>query len=117
MHEEEYHIPIETADMVNQCKAKGNPVVAVGTTSIRALESAWINQRLTAGRNSTDLFIYPGFTFNIVDQLITNFHTPESSLLVMVSAFSGKKVIRRAYEEAIKEGYRFFSYGDAMYIR
>ncbi len=117
MHMEEYHIPIETAEIVNRSKAKGIPVIAVGTTSVRALESAWNNQGVSAGRNSTDLFIYPGFTFNVVDHLITNFHTPESSLLVMVSAFSGKKIILRAYKEAIKEGYRFFSYGDAMYIR
>jgi S-adenosylmethionine:tRNA ribosyltransferase-isomerase len=89
----------------------------VGTTSVRTLESAWKNGALQSGDGSTELFIYPGYQFKVVDQMLTNFHTPESSLLVMVSAFAGSQFMERAYAEAIKERYRFFSYGDAMLIQ
>lgn len=125
MHTEHYDVPKETADAVNRATHEGRPVCAVGTTSVRTLESAWTprsgssgqNGELQAGEGSTDLYIYPGYQFNVVDQMLTNFHTPESSLLVMVSAFAGKGLIERAYTAAIQERYRFFSYGDAMLIQ
>lgn len=116
MHEEEFTILEETAALVNSYKKRGNPVIAVGTTTVRTLESAWENGSLKHGRQKTDLFIYPGYQFKVVDSMITNFHTPESSLLVMVSAFAGKKNIEKSYYEAVKERYRFFSYGDVMYL-
>lgn len=115
MHEEWYTVPDETAEAVNQAKKEGRRIIAVGTTSTRTLESAWRDGRLQAGTDKTDIFIYPGaHHFNVVESLVTNFHTPESSLLMMVSAFAGKETIDRAYEEAIAHRYRFFSYGDAM---
>ncbi|HON88869.1 MAG TPA: S-adenosylmethionine:tRNA ribosyltransferase-isomerase, partial [Spirochaetales bacterium] len=100
----------------NQAKEQGKPIVAVGTTSLRALESAWDGEKLQAGTNTTRIFIYPGYQFNVVDALFTNFHTPESTLLMLVSAFAGREVILKAYQEAIEQKYRFFSYGDAMLI-
>jgi len=117
MHREEYEVPAETADGINQARAEGRTVIAVGTTSVRTLESAWSEGRVHAGRASTELFIQPGYRFNVVDRLFTNFHTPESSLLVMVSAFAGRETILRSYARAVELGYRFFSYGDAMYIQ
>ncbi len=117
MHTEHYAVPEETAEMVNRAKRAGRPVCAVGTTSVRTLESAWQRNQLQAGEDSTDLYIYPGYEFKVVDQLFTNFHTPESSLLVMVSAFAGKDLIEKAYKTAVQERYRFFSYGDAMLIQ
>lgn len=117
MHEEWYHVPHETADAVNKAKAEGRKVLSVGTTSLRTLESASQSGELKAGAGSTSIFIYPGYQFRIVDQLFTNFHTPKSTLLMLVSAFAGRERILSAYEEAIRLEYRFFSYGDAMLIR
>lgn len=116
MHEEEYEIGKETAEAVNSAKREGRPVLAVGTTSLRVLESAWQEDRLREGPGSTSIFIYPGYRFRCVDRLFTNFHTPESTLLMLVSAFAGKELMFRAYDEAVKHAYRFFSYGDAMLI-
>jgi S-adenosylmethionine:tRNA ribosyltransferase-isomerase len=92
-------------------------VVAVGTTSVRTLESAWREGRLQRGEGSTSIFIYPGYTFQVVDALFTNFHTPGSTLLMLVAAFGGREFILENYRRAAQEGYRFFSYGDAMLIR
>ena len=118
MHEEEYFIPDSTVREVMQAKAEGRPVLAVGTTSLRSLESAWTEgEGLRAGRGSTRIFIYPGYRFKVVDSLFTNFHTPRSTLLVLVSAFAGRERILGAYAEAVRESYRFFSYGDAMVIK
>ncbi len=117
MHSEHYAVPAETAEKVNSAIKEGRPICAVGTTSVRTLESAWKNGKLQSGEGSTDLYIYPGYQFKVVNQMLTNFHTPESSLLVMVSAFAGKELIEKAYTTAIEERYRFFSYGDAMLIQ
>jgi S-adenosylmethionine:tRNA ribosyltransferase-isomerase len=116
MHRETYDIPEESAAVITRARHENRPITAVGTTTARTLESAWENNTLRAGAGSTDLYIYPGYTFRVVDQLFTNFHTPKSSLLVMVSAFAGKNCIEKAYREAIKKKYRFFSYGDAMFL-
>ncbi|AFG37609.1 tRNA preQ1(34) S-adenosylmethionine ribosyltransferase-isomerase QueA [Spirochaeta africana] len=117
MHREEYTISKETARAVEQARAAGRPVLAVGTTSVRALESSWQDDNtLATGAQSTDIFIYPGYRFRAVDMLFTNFHTPESTLLMLVSAFAGKERILAAYQEAVQLRYRFFSYGDAMLI-
>ncbi len=119
MHEESYSVSEDTAERVTRAKREGRPVLAVGTTSIRTLESAWDESggRLRAGESSTGIFIYPGYRFKVVDRVFTNFHTPESTLLMLVSAFAGKERIFAAYEHAIAERYRFFSYGDSMLIR
>lgn len=117
MHEESYEVSEETARLVNEAHAEGRTVLAVGTTSMRTLESAWKGGVLQPGRDSTSLYIYPGYDFRVVDALLTNFHTPGSTLLVLVSAFAGRTLVRRAYEEAVRRRYRFFSYGDAMLIR
>jgi S-adenosylmethionine:tRNA ribosyltransferase-isomerase len=123
MHEEEYSVPEATARAVASAKADGRPVMAVGTTSLRTLESAWRDDGaeggggLRPGPGSTRIFIYPGYRFKAVDRLFTNFHTPRSTLLMLVSAFAGRERILDAYEEAVKMRYRFFSYGDAMLIR
>ena len=118
MHEEWYTVSEKTAAAVNAAKKEGRKVLAVGTTSLRTLESAWDpSAGLRSGSSSTSIFIYPGYRFNVVDQLFTNFHTPKSTLLMLVAAFAGRKTILDAYAEAIREGYRFFSYGDAMLIR
>lgn len=117
MHEEFYTIPQATADLIHETKLRGGRVIAVGTTSIRTLEAAALdNQSVAVGANSTKIFIYPGFDFKIVDALITNFHLPKSTLLMLVSAFAGREFILRAYREAVSERYRFFSFGDAMFI-
>ncbi len=118
MHREYYEISDETANIVTTAKKEGRPIIAVGTTSVRTLESAWNEEEnlLTSGKNSTKLFITPSFKFNVVDHLITNFHTPESTLLVLVSTFATKELIELAYQHAIENAYRFFSYGDAMLI-
>ncbi|MDQ9168900.1 tRNA preQ1(34) S-adenosylmethionine ribosyltransferase-isomerase QueA [Oxalobacteraceae bacterium R-40] len=116
MHSEWYTIAKETVDAVRAAKAAGRSVVAVGTTSLRALESASQSGTLLAGSADTRLFITPGYRFNTVDRLITNFHLPKSTLLMLVSAFAGYDTIRAAYAHAIKQRYRFFSYGDAMLL-
>lgn len=128
MHEEWYSIPKESADAINRAKADGRPVLAVGTTSVRTLESAaarlsaggttpgtdgiWVG----AGTSSTKIFMYPGYKFSVVDKMFTNFHTPESTLIMLVSAFAGRERILSAYRAAVSERYRFFSYGDCMLI-
>jgi S-adenosylmethionine:tRNA ribosyltransferase-isomerase len=116
MHSEWYTIPQETVDAVRVAKAAGRSVVAVGTTSMRALESASQSGTLRPGSADTALFITPGYTFKTVDRLITNFHLPKSTLLMLVSAFAGFRQIRAAYAHAIAQRYRFFSYGDAMFL-
>jgi S-adenosylmethionine:tRNA ribosyltransferase-isomerase len=116
MHKERMIISEEACSKINACKSRGGRVIAVGTTSVRALESAAADGKLYPKDSETDIFIVPGFKFQIVDAMITNFHLPESTLLMLVSAFSGKENIRGAYKEAVKEKYRFFSYGDAMFI-
>jgi S-adenosylmethionine:tRNA ribosyltransferase-isomerase len=119
MHEESFSVSAVTAEKVERAKREGRPVLAVGTTSIRTLESAWNADKgcLETGENSTRIFMYPGYRFKIVDQVFTNFHTPESTLLMLVSAFAGKEHIFAAYAHAIEERYRFFSYGDSMLIQ
>jgi S-adenosylmethionine:tRNA ribosyltransferase-isomerase len=118
MHSEFFFIPDETVEAVKHCKAKGGRVLAVGTTSLRALEaSAAGNQgELKPGHGETSIFITPGYRFHVIDRLLTNFHLPQSTLLMLVSAFGGMENIRRAYQHAITHRYRFFSYGDAMLI-
>lgn len=116
MHRERFHIPAATVAAVEACRARGGKVVAVGTTSLRTLESAARNGALQAGGGETDIFITPGFRFQVVDRLITNFHLPRSTLLMLVSAFAGLENIRAAYAHAIAGQYRFFSYGDAMLL-
>ncbi|MBE5886900.1 MAG: tRNA preQ1(34) S-adenosylmethionine ribosyltransferase-isomerase QueA [Lachnospiraceae bacterium] len=117
MHSEYYEITEEAADKINACKERGGRVVCVGTTSCRTVESAADeNGRLKACCNNTEIFIYPGYKFKILDALITNFHLPESTLIMLVSALAGRENVLAAYEEAIRERYRFFSFGDAMYI-
>jgi len=119
MHSESFSVGEETARAVTQAKREGRPVLAVGTTSIRTLESAWNREErvLEPGERDTSIFIYPGYEFAVVDQVFTNFHTPESTLLMLVSAFAGKERIFAAYRHAVESRYRFFSYGDSMYIR
>jgi S-adenosylmethionine:tRNA ribosyltransferase-isomerase len=117
MHSETYHISPDAADCINRVKAAGGRVVGVGTTSVRTLEhAADAGGRLHPGRGRCDLFIYPGYRFKIVDAMITNFHLPRSTLLMLVSAFAGRQSILSAYAEAVRRRYRFFSYGDAMII-
>lgn len=116
MHSEWYTIPQETVDAVRAAKALGRDVVAVGTTSLRALESASQSGELKVGSDDTALFITPGYTFKTVTRLITNFHLPKSTLMMLVSAFAGYHEIRKAYAHAIANEYRFFSYGDAMLL-
>jgi S-adenosylmethionine:tRNA ribosyltransferase-isomerase len=116
MHSEWYSISPETVAAIEQAKAAQGRVVAVGTTSLRALEAASLGGRLQAGSGETDIFITPGFQFQTVDRLITNFHLPKSTLMMLVSAFAGYDNIMQAYQQAIRQGYRFFSYGDAMLL-
>jgi S-adenosylmethionine:tRNA ribosyltransferase-isomerase len=116
MHEERYEVPEATARAFEACRARGGRVVAVGTTAVRTLESACSGGRLTPGAGRTSLFIVPGFRFQTVDFLVTNFHLPKTTLLVLVSAFGGRERVLAAYREAIKKEYRFFSYGDAMLV-
>jgi S-adenosylmethionine:tRNA ribosyltransferase-isomerase len=116
MHPEEYHISKAAADAVNRAKREGRRVVCVGTTAVRTLESAMESGGLPAGDGQTDIFIYPGYRFKAADALLTNFHLPKSTLLMLVSAFAGRERILAAYTEAVNESYRFFSYGDAMFI-
>ena len=118
MHREYYEISEETSKIVTDAKKEGRPIIAVGTTSVRTLESAWNEKEsiLTSGKSSTKLFITPTYNFKVVDHMLTNFHTPESTLLVLVSTFASKEFINKAYMHAIEKEYRFFSYGDAMLI-
>ncbi len=118
MHSEWYEIPQATVDAIQAARNNGARVMAVGTTSLRALESAAANEKgeLKAGAGDTRLFITPGYTFKVVERLLTNFHLPKSTLLMLVSAFAGVDNVRRAYQHAIAQRYRFFSYGDAMLI-
>lgn len=117
MHSEFYIVEPEQAELINRVKKEGGKIVAVGTTSCRTLESATDeNGILKAGSGWTEIFIYPGYQFKMIDRLITNFHLPESTLMMLVSALAGKDKIMAAYEEAVKERYRFFSFGDAMFI-
>lgn len=118
MHSEFYMVEEEQAELINRTKAEGKRVICVGTTSCRTVESASDeNGMLHAGSGWTDIFIYPGYRFKILDALITNFHLPESTLLMLVSALAGKENIEKAYAEAVRERYRFFSFGDAMLIK
>ncbi len=117
MHSEHYELPQTTADMINKTKESGGRVIAVGTTSCRTLESvAQQHGKIVPCHGSTDIFIYPGYEFKVLDGLITNFHLPESTLIMLVSAFAGYENTMRAYEIAVKERYRFFSFGDSMII-
>lgn len=116
MHKEWYSIDEETVKKIQQTKQKGGRVIAVGTTTCRTLEAAAATGVLKAGSAQTDIFIYPGYQFRVIDALITNFHLPESTLLMLVSAFCGYEHTMKAYETAVKEQYRFFSFGDAMLI-
>jgi S-adenosylmethionine:tRNA ribosyltransferase-isomerase len=116
MHSERYEIPAATAAAMRRARERGRSVVAVGTTSLRALEASARDGEVTAGSGETDLFITPGFEFRIVDRLLTNFHLPKSTLLMLVSAFAGLEPVRAAYRHAIAARYRFFSYGDAMLV-
>lgn len=118
MHEEVFTVPQITAHKINQAKKEGRPILAVGTTSVRTLESASDeNGIVKAGTSSTRIFMYPGYKFKVVNQMFTNFHTPESTLIMLVSAFAGREIILSAYEKAVENRYRFFSYGDCMFIR
>ncbi len=118
MHSEYYVLPAETAELINRTKAAGKRVIAVGTTATRTLETAGIDGLpLKPASGWTDIFIYPGKEFHVIDALITNFHLPESTLIMLVSALAGREHVLRAYETAVKERYRFFSFGDAMFIK
>ena len=116
MHSEYYEVSQESVDKIVRTKAMGGRIIAVGTTAVRTLESIALNGELLSQKGETDIFIYPGFEFRIVDVLITNFHLPKSSLLMLVSAFIGFDEMHQTYQHAIKEQYRFFSYGDAMLL-
>jgi len=119
MHEERYSVAPETAMAINRAKQSGRRIVAVGTTVARTLESAWnsADNAIASGDGRTDIFIYPGYRFNVVDALLTNFHLPRSTLLMLVSAFAGRAFMLEAYREAIQARYRFYSYGDCMLIQ
>jgi S-adenosylmethionine:tRNA ribosyltransferase-isomerase len=117
MHEELYSIPLATKDLVDAAISDHRTVCAIGTTVVRALESAWSSEGLREGDGRTKIYITPGYDFKVVTRLFTNFHTPGSSLLVLVSAFAGRELVLQTYAEAVRRGYRFFSYGDAMLIQ
>ncbi|MCI8542123.1 MAG: S-adenosylmethionine:tRNA ribosyltransferase-isomerase, partial [Lachnospiraceae bacterium] len=118
MHTEHYEVSREAADTINRTKAQGGRIVCVGTTSCRTLESAADESGLVQpGSGDTDIFIYPGYRFRVLDALITNFHLPESTLIMLVSALAGREHVLAAYEEAVRERYRFFSFGDAMLVQ
>lgn len=116
MHREWYRVPEETAGAVAACRERGGRVVAVGTTVTRTLEHAAAGGSLQAGSGETDIFIFPGYQFRVVDALVTNFHLPKSTLLMLVSAFAGRENVLHSYAEAVARGFRFYSYGDAMFI-
>ena len=117
MHYEQVEVSDATANLINKSKENGNKVYAVGTTSVRSLESAWENGKVTPFNGKTNLFITPGYQFKVIDGLITNFHLPKSTLLMLTCALGGYKNIMNCYQQAIKENYRFYSYGDAMFIK
>ncbi len=118
MHTEYYTVSEEAAEKINACKERGGRVVCCGTTSVRTVESvADESGRMRARSGDTDIFIYPGYRFKVVDAIITNFHLPKSTLMMLISAFAGRENVLRAYEEAVRERYRFFSFGDAMFIQ
>ena len=116
MHSELYSVPAETIALIKTTQTSGKKVTAIGTTALRALESAACSGKLVAGNGETDIFITPGYKFKVVDRLLTNFHLPKSTLLMLVSAFAGFENIQKSYQHAIAQEYRFFSYGDAMLI-
>jgi S-adenosylmethionine:tRNA ribosyltransferase-isomerase len=117
IHTEWYELPEETAGLINRTKGQGRRVIAVGTTTVRTLESAQIGPTgVLAYMGATSIFILPGYQFNLVDAILTNFHLPKSTLIMLVSAFAGRERILSAYETAIRRGYRFYSFGDAMLI-
>ena len=116
MHSEVIEVPESVCHQIRDTKVAGNKVIAVGTTTVRSLETAGRDQALQAYVGETDIFIYPGFKFNVIDGIVTNFHLPQSTLLMLVSAFAGKDFMLQSYETAVAEKYRFFSYGDAMLI-
>ena len=117
MHSEFYILPQSTADLVNETKKRGGRVISVGTTATRVLETAGLSSPVLSEKTGwTDIFIYPGKKFNVIDALITNFHLPESTLIMLVSALAGRENVLAAYNEAVEEKYRFFSFGDAMFI-
>ncbi|WP_374591290.1 tRNA preQ1(34) S-adenosylmethionine ribosyltransferase-isomerase QueA [Aquabacterium sp.] len=116
MHSEWFEVPADTMAAIERTHTAGGRVIAVGTTTLRALESAALGGALQAGARETDIFITPGFSFRVVDALLTNFHLPKSTLLMLVSAFAGFEPVRALYAHAVAQGYRFFSYGDAMWL-
>jgi len=116
MLEETYSVSQAVSQTINEAKKESRPIIAVGTTSVRTLESAFKNGKIHPGRNSANLFIYPGYEFKAVDRLLTNFHLPQSTLLMLVAAFAGLDFIKKAYQEAVRQKYRFYSYGDCMFI-
>jgi S-adenosylmethionine:tRNA ribosyltransferase-isomerase len=116
MHSELYSVSKESAETINSVKAAGKKIIAVGTTSVRVLETTAVSGKVAPGVGETNIFIYPGFDFKITDSIITNFHLPKSTLIMMISAFGGKELILKAYTEAIRERYRFYSFGDAMLL-
>ena len=116
MHKEWYLVSEELCNQIEATRQRGGRVIAVGTTVVRTLESAMNNGKLNPTSGDTDIFIYPGYEFKLIDGLITNFHLPESTLLMLISAFASKELIMNAYQHAISKKYRFFSYGDAMLI-
>ena len=118
MHSEYYHLSKETAEIINETKRRGNKVISVGTTSTRTLETIGDENGFVKEQSGwTNIFIYPGYKFKVVDRLITNFHLPESTLIMLVSTLAGRDHVLNAYNEAVKEKYRFFSFGDAMFIK
>lgn len=116
MHKEFYTVSQEAADAVNKAKAEGRRIIAVGTTAVRTLEAAGADGQLHAGSSWTNIFIYPGYKFRLVDDLVTNFHLPQSTLLMLVSTLSTREIMLQTYKNAVEEKYRFFSFGDAMFI-
>ena len=116
MHKEFYTVSQEAADAVNKAKAEGRRIIAVGTTAVRTLEDAGADGQLHAGSSWTNIFIYPGYKFRLVDDLVTNFHLPQSTLLMLVSTLSTREIMLQTYKKAVEEKYRFFSFGDAMFI-
>ncbi len=118
MHSEFYHLEEEDAKIINETKKRGNKIISVGTTSTRTLETIGDENGFVKPQSGwTNIFIYPGYKFKVVDKLITNFHLPESTLIMLVSALAGKEKVMNAYNEAVKEKYRFFSFGDSMIIK